>query len=501
METDALVVGASWAGIWTLHLLNSRGYKVLLVDPCQDVGGTWCYTLYPGCRVDTEIPLYEFSDPDIWKNWTWSQRFPEQKEIQAYISWVTDRPKLRENLVFETRVNRAEWNEGSQAWTVSVSSGAIYHTKYLILCTGYATIPYIPEFKGAELFKNRFHSSAGLQLIEALGPHVAQLSVFQRTPNLATPMRQQQCSGEEMVEMKRQFYPDMLRQRNSITGFFATPHRSTFDDDPEARDRFFQGLWETGGLAFWFGNYADLLTSRKANREAYNDKVVAEKLAPATPPHPFGTKRPSLEAAYFKTFNLPHVDLVDVRDDPIQEITATGVQTATMFHELDMLVYATGFDALTVSALAIDIVGVEGIRLQEKWDIWADGNGVSTALGLMTAGFPNMFFPMGPHGPSALGLSPQLAEIQGGWVVNCIEKLKSTGLGMVEATKQGEEEWKKGVRTAAESTLFGGTDLWYMGVNIPGRKKQPLCYFGGVGKYVESLQQAVDAGYEGFTMS
>ncbi|KAL4913895.1 hypothetical protein BDW62DRAFT_156658 [Aspergillus aurantiobrunneus] len=532
MDTEALVVGASWAGIWSLHLLKRRGLQTVLVDACEHVGGTWCYTRYPGCRVDTEIPLYEFSDPAIWQNWTWSQRFPQRKEIQAYLSWVTDHLNLRENLVLRTRVQRAEWDEGSRRWIVSLSDGGIYRARYLILCTGYSTVPHIPAFKGAEYFKNSVHTSAwpgdtqwknkrvgvignaasGLQIIEALGPQAAQLTVFQKTPNLATPMRQKTYTSPEMNDMKREFYPEMLQRRNSVTGFFASQSRATFDDSPECRRRFFQSLWDHGGLAFWFGNYSDLLTSREANMEAYNfwrdsvhrrvsDKRVAEKLAPAKPPHAFGTKRPSLETSYFETFNLPSVELVDVNEDPIQEITSDGVQTASKLHALDLLVYATGFDALTGSALAIDIIGVDGIQLASKWDIRAHGNGVSTALGLMSRGFPNLFFPIGPQAPSALGLTPQLAEIQGQWVLDCIEHVQSRGLERVEATAQGEQEWKREVMAAAERTLFSETDSWYMGVNIPNRKKQPLCYFGGIGRYVEFLQRAANAEYQGFSIS
>ncbi|KAL2864854.1 flavin-containing monooxygenase [Aspergillus lucknowensis] len=532
MEPEAIVVGASWAGIWTLHLLKQRGVKVLLVDANEDVGGTWCYTRYPGCHVDTEIPLYEFSHPDLWRNWTWSKRFPDRKQIQAYLSWVTDRLGLRKSLVLQTRVQRAEWNEKFATWTVSLSSGASYRTRYLILCTGYSTVPFIPNFTGAETFKDSFHTSSwpeelvwnnkrvgvigtaasGLQIIETLGPQVAQLSVFQRTPNFATPKRQKHYAPGKMDYIKQNFYPDMLKQRNSKTGFFTVQHRRTFDDPADARQRFFQSLWEEGGLSFWFGNYADLLTSREANMEAYrfwrgsvharvHDKNTAEKLAPANPPHAFGAKRPSLETSYFETFNLPNVELVDVNEDLIQEITATGIQTRTKFHALDIIVYATGFDALTGSGLAIDIRGAGGVKLETKWDTRAEGNGVSTALGMMSAGFPNLFFPMGPQAPSALGLTPQMAEIQGKWVTDCIEYMKARGLGRVEPTVGSEEKWAKEVNAAAESTLFGEADSWYMGVNIPGRKKQPLCYFGGVGTYAEHLQQAVDTGYEGFTMA
>ncbi|KAL3457271.1 hypothetical protein BJX64DRAFT_296034 [Aspergillus heterothallicus] len=532
MELDAVIVGASWAGIWTCNLLKRLDLKVLLIDACEDVGGTWCYTRYPGCHVDTELPLYEFSDPNLWKNWTWTKRFPDRKQIQQYLSWATDHFGMRENLLLNAKVQAAKWDERSQTWSVSVSGGATYRTQYFILCAGYSTIPYLPKFHGAEKFKNCFHASAwpedldwkskrvgvigtaasGLQIIEALAPNVSQLTVFQRTPNLATPMRQIEYTPKQMDQLKKSFYPNMFKQRNSSTGFFAVQSRSGLQETPEQRQRMFQTLWNRGGLSFWFGNYADLLTCHKVNMEAYrfwrervharvHDKATAEKLAPTKPPHAFGTKRPSLETSYFEAYNLLHVELVDVNDDSIQEITSSGVRTRSKFYELDILIYATGFDALTGSGLAIDIRGIGGVKLESKWDTRANGNGVSTALGMMSSGFPNMFFPMGPQAPSALGLTPHLAEIQGGWVADCIQHMRTRGLARIEPTIESEQAWRKEVNRAAEATLFGEADSWYMGVNIPGRKKQPLCYFGGVGKYAEHLQQTASAGYKGFNMS
>ncbi|KAL2835668.1 hypothetical protein BJY01DRAFT_258975 [Aspergillus pseudoustus] len=506
LELDAIIFGASWAGIWTLHQLKRFGLKVLLVDACEDVGGTWCYTRYPGCHVDTEIPLYEFSGPGLWKNWTWSKRFPDRKQIQRYLSWATDRLSLRQNLLMNTRVLAAEWHEKSASWSVEVSGGATYHTQSFILCTGCSTIPYFPSSMEPtssnpvsmplpgpkkKISNGKTNGSgvigtaaSGLQIIETLGPQVSHLTVFQRTPNLAIPMRQKDYTPDEMNKLKQRFYPDMLKQRNS-----QAPASSP--------QRMFQTLWHRGGLSFWFGNYSDLLTCRVANMEAYSfwrervhscvhGKATAERLAPTS---------------YFGTFNLPHVELVDINGDPIQEITSAGVRTRTKFHDLDILVYATGFDALTGSGLAIDIRGVEGIKLETKWDTRADGNGVSKALGMMSAGFPNLFFPMGPQAPSAPGLNPQLAEIQGGWVANCIKHMGVHGFGRIEPTVDNEQEWGKEVHRAADSTLFAEADSWYMGVNIPGRKKQPLCYFRGVGRYAEHLEQAASAGYQGFTMS
>ncbi|KAB8343201.1 hypothetical protein FH972_022791 [Carpinus fangiana] len=532
-KLDALVVGASWAGIWTLHLLKSQGFNVRLVDMYADLGGSWFNNRYPGCRVDTEIPLYEYSLPELWKEWNWTERFPSRVEIHNYLMWVTERLDLRKIMTFDTRISGAKWNENTHSWTVSSKDGVYCTTRYLLPCTGYSTVRLFPDIKGISSFPNSFHSSdwpegskgafankrvgivgnaaSGVQIIEAIAPHVAHLTVFQRTPNLSTPRRNVQHNSTSMKELKKSF-PHKLATRTAHTGFSTKSGIKTFDHTPEQRQDFFERLWNAGGLAFWLENYDDLITSRVANAEAYAfwrakvlarvaDPAVAAKLAPEKAPHAFGTKRPALEDTYFDLFNQPNVTLVHLPDDPMMEVTPAGVRCAASgLHALDTLVFATGSDFLVGSMLDMDIRGVAGVPLAHKWDVRAAGAGVWTQLGLMTAGFPNMLFTMGPQAPSALGFTPHMAEIQGAWVRDCLVHLREAGMTRIEARVGEERRWKRVIDEVAARSLLSETDSWYMGVNIAGRKKQALNYFGGVDKYEEVIGAEAAGGYKGFNI-
>ena len=531
VNVDALVVGASWAGIWILHLLRRQGLNVQLVDACSDLGGVWYYTRYPGCRVDTEVPLYEFSDPDLWQNWNWTERFPSRVEIHRYLTWVCERLDLKRLMSFNTRIIGAEWGEERQKWNITSLNGTSYQARFFLPCSGYSTIRYIPRFPGIESFPLSFHSSewpenldctnkrvgvvgnaaSGIQIIESLGAKVKHLTVFQRTPNFATPMRQEVFTHESLAKLKAE-YPSRFANRLSRTGFDKPSARNTFDDDTKERQSFYETLWQRGGLSFWLGNYKDLLTSRAANAEAYafwrqkvlarvSNKSAAEKLAPLKAPHAFGAKRPSLENRYFETFNQPNVKLVDVKEEPVTGITRQGVQTTTGLYELDVLVFATGFDSITGSILAMGVKGIDGLSLNERWDVKEGGTGVHTYLGLMTKGFPNMFFAMGPQAPSPLGLTPHLSEIQDKWISDCIRYMVNQGYSKIEPTESAELAWKKEVEAGVRETLIGEADSWYMGTNIPNRRKEALCYFGGVDKYAKAIMQAATNGYTGFVFS
>ena len=532
LQLDALVVGAGWAGLWALHKLKLLGLRVKLVESSPDVGGVWYYSRYPGCRNDTEVPLYEYSDPQLWQNWNWTEKFPAQPEIFAYLRWVSEKLNIRGEMIFNTRISSVRWDEKAKLWRIFTKDGQLATAQYFIPCSGYTTVKYVPAFKGINTFKHAYHTSqwpsgleceqlrvgvignaaSGIQVIETLSSQASQLTVFQRTPNLATPMRQEQYSEESLTELKKGF-PQRFANRLSRNGYDVPPRsRSTFDDNPEERQEFYESLWKRGGLAFWFSNYKDMLTSVEANQEAYNfwrakvrarvkDVVTADKLAPLKPPHPFGTKRPSLETHYFEIYNQPNVSLVD-HTDPIAEITPDGILTASgTFHELDVIIFATGFDFLVGSLLAMDIRGTGGRSLSEKWDVAADGEGVWTHLGIMTAGFPNMFFPMGPQAPSALGLTPQMSEVQGNWIADCVKTMRREGKWQIEPVEEAEREWKKEVKRAAADSLMGQIDSWYLGVNIPQRKKEALCYFGGVDTYCRKVDKCASEGYSGFRMT
>lgn len=531
-QFDAVVVGASWAGIWCLYLLKRQGLRVLLVDACSDVGGVWHYTHYPGCRVDTEVPFYEFSLPELWKEWEWSERFPARAEIQKYLGWVCDRLDLRRHIMQDTRVTGAHWKETTNSWAIFSDDGLIAETKFFLPCSGYSTIRQTPAFPGQDTFKTSFHSSnfpkeldyknkrvgiigtaaSGIQCIENMVGEVSKLVVFQRTPNLATPMRQERYTDERREDLKSD-YPELFKKRRSRYGFGnakQTSHQvKTFDHNPEQRRQFYEDLYSRGGLAFWFDNYSDLLTSEEANNEAYafwrdktrariSDAAVAKILAPTKAPHAYGTKRPSLETAYFEAFNQSHVKLVDLKQEPIHHVTSLGIQTRDRFFDLDVIIYATGFDFITGSMLAMGIRGKDGLLLNDRWKMGPNDEGVLTYLGLMTNGYPNMFFPMGPQAPSALGLTPHMAEIQGAWISACISHMQRLNKVAIEPTEDAELEWKHEVNAAAEQSLLGKTDSWYMGVNIIGRKREALCYFGGVDRYIEFLEDSINTDFPDF---
>ncbi|KAL9113942.1 MAG: hypothetical protein Q9227_002076 [Pyrenula ochraceoflavens] len=576
-DFDAVIVGASWAGIWTLYKLKHLGLRVLLIESYGEVGGVWHYTKYPGCRVDTEVPFYEFSMPELWKEWNWTQRFPSREEIGKYLSWVCDRLDLRKHILFNTTITAAHWQSDLAQWSIFAPDGRLCRTQFFIPCSGYSTIPYIPAFPGAETFQGiAFHSSrwpsdlslegkklgvigtgaSGLQIIEAAAPHVSHLTVFQRTPNLATPMRQHTFTPESRAAYKAS-YPSLFASRR-LTHFGVNPltpesqsqgnqtPRPHTSDTPSQRHSFYTTLYAHGGLSFWFRNYTDLLTSPASNLSAYafwrsqtlpriHDPKLARILAPETPPHWFGTKRPSLENAYFETFERGNVEVVDLRGEPIKEVRGKGVVTMTTtttttggngrgkeegesLYECDVLCYATGFDSITGSLLRMDVRGCEEVALAKKWDrdLGPDDDddegdaaekkkkknqkeGVKTYLGLATAGFPNMFFPMGPQAPTALGITPHMAEVQGDWVAGVIGWMRENGYRTVEARREKEEEWKGEVEGEAERGLFGGTkESWYMGGNVPGMKGEALCWFGGVAEYVRRLEKETREKYGGF---
>ncbi|KAK6362393.1 hypothetical protein LTS17_012897 [Exophiala oligosperma] len=511
-KLDAVVVGASWAGLWLLYLLKKSGFTVRLLD-----------------AVDTEVPFYEFSLPELWKNWKWSEKFPSRAEIRDYLYWVCQKLNIYEDIDFGTRITAAHWDEQAGHWRIFSGQSLLAETTYFVPCTGYTTIKHVPAFPGLESFPLAYHSSewpenlsvtglrvgvvgtgaSGIQIIENVAPDVKKLVVFQRTPNMATPLRQEVLNDDLRGEMKTR-YPALFDQRVSRFGFNADiPTKKTFDDNAEQREAFYQRLFDRGGLHFWLANYDDLLSSREANQEAYRfwaksvrdrvrDPGVAAKLAPLQAPHAFGTKRPSLETAYFERFNQDNVVLVDVNEYPIVEVLPNGVRTSEDFHRLDVLILATGFDAIVGSMLTMDIRGIGGRHLREKWMLSDDSAGIHTSFGLMTEGFPNMFFPIGPQAPSALGLTPQMAEIQGKWIVDCLTWLRLENKEVIEPDHEAEEVWKAENDRAAKRTLFGETDSWYMGANIQGRKKQPLCYLGGVNRYIDFLKEVAAQGYPGF---
>jgi len=434
---DVVIVGAGFGGIYQLYLLRKRGYNVKVFEAGADLGGTWYWNAYPGARVDSDIPIYELSIEELWKDWTWSEKFPGQKELLRYFAYVDSKLDVKRDIQFNTRVLGANFDTASDCWAVKTEDGKTTYPRFMVLCTGFASKPYIPPFKGLDNFKGIWHHTArwphegvglkgkrvgvigtgasGVQVIQECALEVSHLTVFQRTPNLALPMNQSNPSEEFQNKQKIETYRDTyLFRKTTFAGFhYDLIKKNTVDVSDEERNATYEDLWVAGGFRFWLGNYEDLFNNQVSNdyaytfwrdkvRERVNHPVRKEILAPTVAPHPFGTKRPCLEQQYYEVYNQSNVDLINLQEHSISEITEIGVLTSDgVEHELDVLILATGFDAVTGSMTQIDIKGTDGLFIREKW-----GPRLKTYLGLTTANYPNMFFLYGPQGPTAFCNGP-----------------------------------------------------------------------------------------------
>jgi cyclohexanone monooxygenase len=526
---DALIIGAGFHGLYQLHRLRQRGFSVRVFEAGAGLGGIWYWNCYPGARVDSHVPNYEFSLDALWRDWNWTERFPSWQELRRYFEYVDRKLQLSCDVRFNTRVTAAAFDPGRNEWRIESSDGRQTRARFVIACTGFASKAYVPDFRGLERFAGPCHHTAhwpqhgldmtdkrvgvigtgasGVQVIQEAGRVAAHLTVFQRTPMLALPMRQRRLD-ERSQRLMKQDYPEKFRRRGaSQSSFFdivADP-RSALEVPAEERQAVFEEAWQKGGFHFWAGTFSDILSDRNANLLAYefwrdktrariHDRTMADKLAPMQPPHPFGTKRPSLEQWYYEVFNQHNVTLVDIREQPIQEITATGVRTAAGLHELDILVLATGFDASTGGLTQIDIRGTTEKTLEETW-----AGGVRTHLGVAVPGFPNLLMLYGPQSPTAFCNGPTCAELQGDWVVDCLCHLREAGLTRIEATPGAAAAWTRHLDEVAGRSLLPLADSWYMGANIPGKPRQ-LLHHPGVQEYMSFCKDSAARGYEGFEL-
>jgi len=526
-DCDALIIGAGFSGLYLLHRLREAGFDARLVDSALEPGGIWYWNRYPGARVDSHVPLYELSLPELWRDWTWSERFPGWRELRSYFHHVCDTLALWPHMTMGTKVTNATWDEAGRMWHVRTDGGKTVTTRYLLPCLGFAAKPYLPEIEGIEDFAGPWHHTAlwpqdgismadrrvaiigtgasGVQVAQEAAREASHLTLLQRTPILALPMRQQTLTTAQQ-DAEKAHYPDTFALRRQTSGGFdaASRQESTLAVDETERLRTYEMQWQAGGLRFWFANFSDLLQDEQANRLAYDfwrDKVRArispalhETLAPTEPPHPFGTKRPSLEQTYYEIFAQDNVDLVDLKRAPILRIVPEGIQTAEGVIECDLIVFATGFDAGRGGLMQIEIVGRDDMKLAERWR-----DGVSAYLGYAVNGFPNMAYLYGPLSPSGFGNGPTLAEIQGDWVRDLLVAMRREGFTRFEAEAGAEREWTENVAAAGAMTLFPQARSWYMGDNIPGKPRQLINYPSVVG--FASISDAVAAdGYRGFTL-
>jgi len=536
-EFEVVVVGTGFGGIYVLKHLRDLGWKVKGIESGEGLGGVWWWNSYPGARVDTSAPFYEYSDPELWRDWNWKEAFPSQDELLAYFQHVDKKWQISKDVQFNTTVKAAQWDENANKWAVSTDKGDLYRCQHLILAIGFAARTLVPFIKGLETFERpAFHTAewpkkkeidfhgkrvgvigtgaSGVQVIQELAPIVKHLTVFQRTPNMALPMRQVQLDLDKQEARKKQTYKDLFTvRRKTHAGWDYNPQaEKTFDVTAEDRRALWEELWEKGGFYPWLGNYSDILVSQGANDLMYDfwrEKVlerisrpeVAEDLAPRRPPHAFGAKRPSLEQRYWEVYSQSNVELVNLKKTPIKEVTRTSVITAEATeadkeHPLDILVLATGFDAGVGGITRIDIRGVKNQSLKDKWS-----TGTRTQLGMAVAGFPNLFFMYGPQSPCAFAVGPANSEIQGDWIIDCLESIKKQHQKRIEALPEAEEQWAQHSNGLANATLLAKADSWYMGANVPGKVRESVNYIGGLPAYSSALDDSAGNGYKGFKVT
>lgn len=529
-NVDAVVIGAGFSGMYMLYRLREAGFSVQGYEAAAGVGGVWYANRYPGARCDSESIIYNYTfNDEILQEWTWTTRFPAQEEILNYLNFAADKLDIRRNIEFNTRVVSAHFNDKSKEWDITLDSGKKITSKYFITGVGCLSASNIPNFKGLNSFKGEaYHTgrwphekvdftnkrvgligtgSSGVQSIPVIAEEAGHLNVFQRTPAYSTPARNY-VYDEEFIRKTKENYEEIKQKtRWSSMGYLHTTvnHRSALDDTPEEREQEYEKIWERGGLGF-SQTYKDLLVNEEANETAsefirskidnvVEDPEVAKKLKPT---YFYSAKRPVIDTNYYETFNRDNVTLVDVKAAPIVEITPQGIKTTEAEYELDMIVFATGYDAMTGPLFKIDIRGKDGVSLKEKW---ADGTATRTYLGLANAGFPNMFMITGPESPSVLSNVPVSIEQHVEWIGDCIEHLRENNIETIEATVEAENEWSKNCFEIAQTTLLTKVESWYTGANIDDKPRCFPIYTGGVGNYRKICDEVTAKGYEGFTLT
>jgi cation diffusion facilitator CzcD-associated flavoprotein CzcO len=529
---DVIVVGAGFAGLYALHKLRSQGLAVRVLEAAPELGGTWYYNRYPGARCDVESVdyCYSFSD-ELQQEWNWTEKYATQAEILEYLNWVADKLDLRRDIALNTRVVSAALDEATLRWTVTTDAGRVLSARFCVMATGPLSAALTPNFSGLDSFAGEIYhtsrwprdpvdftgkrvavigtGSSGIQSIPIIAEQASHLYVFQRTPNYSVPAGNKALSTQELDDTKAGYAE---RRRLSWGSGGGSPHitapKPTMEFTPEERRAAFETRWQLGGVLF-SKTFPDQLTDLTANEEArkfYEEKVraviddpaVADMLIPND--HPIGTKRICTDSNYFQTFNQPNVSLISVRSTPIESIDATGINTtgpdkSKAHYDLDMVVLATGFDAMTGALAKIDIVGRGGASLRDDW-----AHGPRTYLGLGVDGFPNLFLVSGPGAPAVLANMVLHAEAQVNWIAEAIGNLDDHGYAAIEATLDAVDGWVAECARRAEATLFTRANSWYMGANVPGKPRGFMLFVGGFATYNDICAEVADAGYKGFDL-
>ncbi|XWX01476.1 hypothetical protein V2A60_009504 [Cordyceps javanica] len=493
LDIDAVIVGAGFAGIFMLKTLRDAGIKAVIFEAGDDIGGTWRWNCYPGAGVDSEVPSYEFSWPEVYSTWNWTTNYPDYKELRRYFDHVDAVVGIKKDCSFNTVVVGAQFDTDGGQWSIQTADGRTVLAKYLILATGFASKRYIPPWPGIDTFKGIIHHSSfwpdegtidvsgkkcaiigtgasGVQITQAWGPKAKSLDVFQRTPNLALPMRKRALTISEQ-ECNKRLYKDLFRLREkTFAGFLYDLHeRRGLEDTPESREAYFTDLWTDGGFRFWVGSYKDLFLDARTNNEAYkfwasqtrhriSDPATRDLLAPEVMPHYFGIKRPCLEDDYFEQFNRESVNLVDIRENPIKSFTETGITLEDgSHHEFDVIALATGFDIVTGAMTQLGLKSIHGTELEKEWE-----SGAKSYLGLT---------------------------------------MQADGVKYMNAKVQAADKWKQFVVDACDNSLFPTTRSTYMGGSIPAKVYEPVCFVGGTAVYAAEIRKVLDDMESGFDLA
>jgi len=526
-DRDVIVVGAGFAGMYLLHRLRGLGFRVQVMEAGSDVGGTWYWNRYPGARCDVESMQYSYQfDDDLQQEWEWSERYATQPEIIRYARHVADRFDLRRDIRFDCRVAAAHLDETQDIWRITTEAGDTLTTRWFVMATGCLSSANMPDIPGVENFSGEIYhtgqwphedvdftgkrvavigtGSSAIQSIPIIAEQAASLTVFQRTANYAIPARNRPLDPEDVARTKAHYGEIRAQAKQMPAGilFQANDVSARAVDDAERQARF-EHRWQKGGLTF-LGAFNDLLLDEESNRhaadfvrnkirETVKDPKVAELLCPT---NIIGCKRLCVDSGYYETFNRPNVHLVDISGTPIEALTESGLRTAGEEHAFDCIVFATGFDAMTGSLLRVDIRGSGGRPLADKWQ-----EGPKTYLGLMTAGFPNMFMVTGPGSPSVLTNMLPSVEQHAEFIADCIAHIAENGLKRIEAETEAEEAWVAHGDQVAGLTLRSTCSSWYIGANIPGKPRVFMPYIGGFPAYLDKCAEVVANGYEGFRLS
>jgi cyclohexanone monooxygenase len=528
-DFDAVVIGAGFSGLYLLqHLREDLGLRVRVYEAAAGVGGTWYWNRYPGARSDSESWIYCYSfDKELAREFAFTERYPRQPEILRYLELVADKHDLRRDIQFNTKVEGADFDEDTDTWVVRTSTGETVRTRFLIGAVGSLSATNTPPFPGVGTFRGaEYHTgqwphepvdftgkrvavigtgASAVQAIPLIAEQAAELTVFQRTANYVIPARHHPLTPEFIEQRKAVAVEERPILEQSFFGFnYEFPPKDVLDSTPEEVRAELDKRWAAGGFWVWLGGYIDPFFKPEANkiiadymheriRERVDDPEIAEKLIPKG--YPFGVKRIPLDSGYLETYNQPHVHLVEIKENPVAQITETGVQLADgTTYEVDVIIYATGFDAMTGPIRRIDVRGRGGISLRDKW-----ADGPHTYLGLMSAGFPNFFTITGPQSPSVLSNMPISIEQHVQYVGRILAELAARGARTIEATPEAERAWGEHCQELVAPTLFQEADTWYMGANIPGKPRVFMPYLGFVGPYRQRCDEVAEKDYEGFT--